>query len=185
MTKPLTEDPAWITETRRHMGPPPAQPREWRVEVMLPDGRDPLLLVPDPVALGSALAPEGWRAHYGSTFSGRGCTMAPTWRNWRLELRYLPAGSALPAAPWALTPDAICAYAAARRWDDSTHSYERAERELIEIMPHATFRANDALGRELYRSPRRHGSLRWIIARGRVVWVGMSAPPRHVWAPEP
>lgn len=193
----LVTDAAWLADARRRRGQPPKQPREWKVTLDLPEGQDPLVSVPDPQALAALLAPEGWVAREARVFSGRGCTMAPRWRGWRIEMRFWPVSREKQTQPrWFLTDSACNNYVAIRRWEDTEESMERAEQELERIMPDATQRTTDREGRMLYRSPRSHGSLRWIVdpkprppdSRPRVIWVGRGAPPKHLWGdvePEP
>ena len=65
---------------------------------------------------------------------------------------------------------------------------EQATAELEERAPEATRRAE--LGDlELYRSPRKHSKMRWLVSHARrpegtlpqVIWVGNGAPPRKWW----
>jgi hypothetical protein len=122
-------------------------------------------------------------------FSGKGCTMAPRWRGWRIALEYRP-GVAATQRSWYLTDSAVNGYVAARRWPDTDDSLKRAEAALDRLMQDATFRDRDSEGRELYRSRRQDGGLRWVVdprvrppdMRARVIWVGNGAPPARVWA---
>lgn len=77
---------------------------------------------------------------------------------------------------WRITDHAIECYQRARAWrvDDR----ERARRELSEMMPAANYR-DGVEHLERWRSPKRHGGLRWLIdTRAQtVIWVGFGAPP--------
>jgi hypothetical protein len=85
---------------------------------------------------------------------------------------------------WILTEHAIARGAFALRC-----SHDEAEDRLYEIMARATHRETDrAAQRELYRSPKSDGAMRWVIdvhaTPPRVLWVGQSAPITEHWDPE-
>ena len=59
--------------------------------------------------------------------------------------------------------------------------FERAESELIALMPSATYRQTDSFGRQLWRSGRPL-QLRWVLGfenpgKPQVIWVGQGRPP--------
>lgn len=95
------------------------------------------------------------------------------------------------AGRWYITQHALERYMHLRRYDDDAdEDFERAERELLELMPTARYRATDSLGRQLWRSGRPL-QLRWVVSVAKrregelpqVVWVGQARPPEKWWAP--
>lgn len=87
-------------------------------------------------------------------------------------------------ARWVLTEHAI-----ARGAYTLGLSLEEAEERLLELMPRATHRETDAAQRELWRSPKSDGALRWVLDAHaeppRVIWVGQARPPDDHWDPGP
>jgi hypothetical protein len=95
----------------------------------------------------------------------------------------------MTASPWHITRAACARYAHLREWDGE--NIEQATRELGSLLVRARFVERDRHGRELWRSPRADGRLRWVIDPRKVhqqdlpqvIWVGQSRPPARLWAP--
>lgn len=85
---------------------------------------------------------------------------------------------------WQLTEHALRRGAYALRC-----TVDEAEDRLCTLMPRATYRATDRAQRELWRSPKGDGAVRWVVDvhadPPRVVWVGQAAPPAEHWDPAP
>lgn len=97
--------------------------------------------------------------------------------------------------PWHITHSACERYAHMLRWRPTSIDARIADatNQLEDKMAAATFKERDRYGRELWRSPKRHGGMRWVIDPRRdhtapvdqlpkVIWVGNGAPPFQVWA---
>jgi hypothetical protein len=92
--------------------------------------------------------------------------------------------------PWHMTHTACARYAYSQKW--VREDIERATRELEELSVRVHYVEADRHGRELWRSPRADGYLRWVIDPRKahvhdlpqVVWVGQSRPPGRIWAPK-
>jgi hypothetical protein len=91
--------------------------------------------------------------------------------------------------PWHITRTACARYAQLREWDGE--NAEQATREISALLLRAHFIESDRHGRELWRSSRRDGRLRWVLDPRKVheqylpqvIWVGHSKPPARLWAP--
>ena len=89
--------------------------------------------------------------------------------------------------PWHITQAACSYYARLREWSEKSTAI--ATRELLALRARAHFVERDLHGRELWRSPRSDGGLRWVVdprgtrtdKRARVIWVGRSRPPARLW----
>jgi hypothetical protein len=93
-------------------------------------------------------------------------------------------------SPWRITHAACSCYARLRFW--RAENVEQATRELRTLLQRVHFVERDRHGRELWRSPRGDGGLRWVVDPRRtyagneplVIWVGQSRPPARLWAPK-
>lgn len=91
--------------------------------------------------------------------------------------------------PWRITHAASVHYARLRAW--SSEDPAQAAREINALLKRAHFIASDRHERELWRSSRSDGRLRWVLDRRKVheqdlpqvIWVGHSKPPARLWAP--
>lgn len=92
-----------------------------------------------------------------------------------------------------ITHTACTCYVRLHGWSEhEREDMEQAARELRDLFQRAHFVKRDRLGREMWRSPRAEGWLRWVIdprkvhARDlpRVIWIGQSRPPARLWAHE-
>lgn len=122
--------------------------------------------------------------------SGHGLLKSPHRERHTMNKDAAPAPAAL-ASPWHITRTACARYARLQGWSDAVEHIEQATREIEELLPRAHFAARDRHGRELWRSSRADGGLRWVIDRRQVhehdlpqvLWVGQSRPPTRLWAP--
>jgi hypothetical protein len=92
---------------------------------------------------------------------------------------------------WYITHHAIERYMFARRMPDTDEAFERAESEMIEMMPRTAHKQTIG-SMQLWRSGARDRQLRWVVSTAphphgdlpQVVWVGYARPPEQWWPRE-
>lgn len=96
-------------------------------------------------------------------------------------------------AAWYVTDAAVRDWLRVFRQPDSDEAYDQAEEAILDLIPAASLKATDSLGRQMWRTGRPQ-QVRFVVDTRklmrqdgrdlpRLIWLGRGKPPGWAWDP--